>query len=361
MGNMFTIPDGIFTVVDLDDIARVAAEALDKLNFKGHSHVYVISDLSGTDEIASLIGKEVKFPAEDFKKVLLNYGFADGAANDYVEMFATLDTGLLFGDIRKTRPKIEGTSIEESLRKPGRPGTAETGLEFLKRKHLRQVDRDPEVNEKVGELQIEAIVKWGVLREGSYDYLKTIKQPTLIVNGNKDLIIYRVNSFILQQNIPNAQLILYPDSNHRSLCDAVFEDRPSSAVCLNGAATPTNQGRSFVMSSSLQDLTARRSAHRADTSAVHHAARYKAVGHRCDAHNHAPHRRRRWRHLRGRMAIRQGARWRQRLVVNTPRWQHPRPRPKADLAWSDANVRIGWSGPQLSGCSSSAPPDFIGR
>ena len=57
----------------------------------------MISDLTDTDEIASLIGKEigipdlkwVKFPAEDFKKVLLNYGFADGAANDYVEMFAT--------------------------------------------------------------------------------------------------------------------------------------------------------------------------------------------------------------------------------------------------------------------------------
>ncbi len=90
------------------------------------------------------------------------------------------------------------------------------GLEFLKRKHLRQVDRDPEVSEKVGERQIEAIVKWGVQREGSYDYLKTIKQPTLVVNGNKDLIIYTINSFILQQNIPNAQLILYPDSNHGS-------------------------------------------------------------------------------------------------------------------------------------------------
>ncbi len=91
------------------------------------------------------------------------------------------------------------------------------GLEFLKRKHLRQVERDPEVDEKVGERQIEAIVKWGLQREGSYYYLKTIKQPTLVVNGNKDLIIYTVNSFILQQNIPNAQLILYPDSNHGSL------------------------------------------------------------------------------------------------------------------------------------------------
>jgi hypothetical protein len=72
------------------------------------------------------------------------------------------------------------------------------------RKHLRQVDRDPEVNEKVGERQIESIVKWGVPREGSYDYLKMSKQPALVVNGNKDLIIYTVNLFILQQNIPRS-------------------------------------------------------------------------------------------------------------------------------------------------------------
>jgi len=37
------------------------------------------------------------------------------------------------------------------------------------------------------------------------------------VNGGADAIIYTVNSFILQQNIPNAQLILYPDANHGSL------------------------------------------------------------------------------------------------------------------------------------------------
>jgi uncharacterized protein YbjT (DUF2867 family) len=121
MGNMFAIPDGTFTVVDPDDIARVAAEALDTLNFKEHSYVYVISDLTGTDEIASLIGKEIgvpdlrwiEFSAEDIKRVLLNFGFAEGAANDYVEMFATLDTGLLFEDIQKTKPKIEGTPIED--------------------------------------------------------------------------------------------------------------------------------------------------------------------------------------------------------------------------------------------------------
>ena len=36
------------------------------------------------------------------------------------------------------------------------------------------------------------------------------------MNGGKDVIIYSVNSFILQQHLPNAQLILYPDANHGS-------------------------------------------------------------------------------------------------------------------------------------------------
>jgi pimeloyl-ACP methyl ester carboxylesterase len=36
------------------------------------------------------------------------------------------------------------------------------------------------------------------------------------VNGSNDVIIYTANSFILQQNLPNAQLIIYPDSAHGS-------------------------------------------------------------------------------------------------------------------------------------------------
>jgi pimeloyl-ACP methyl ester carboxylesterase len=78
------------------------------------------------------------------------------------------------------------------------------GMAFLKRKHLRQEGRDPEVNDKVSPAQVEAMDKWGVQKAGSYDYLKTIKQPTLAVNGSNDLIMPTVNSFIMQQNMPNA-------------------------------------------------------------------------------------------------------------------------------------------------------------
>jgi len=90
------------------------------------------------------------------------------------------------------------------------------GRDFLKRFRLRKENRDPEVNEKVAPAQLEALGKWGIQFKGSYDYLKTIRQPTLVVNGGKDVIVYSVNSFILQQHLPNAQLILYPDANHGS-------------------------------------------------------------------------------------------------------------------------------------------------
>jgi pimeloyl-ACP methyl ester carboxylesterase len=96
------------------------------------------------------------------------------------------------------------------------PASQAAGREFLKRFRFRSKDRDPEVNDKVAPAQRAAIAKWAAPRERPYDYLKTIKQPTLVVNGSNDVIIYTVNSFILQQNLPNAELILYPDANHGS-------------------------------------------------------------------------------------------------------------------------------------------------
>jgi pimeloyl-ACP methyl ester carboxylesterase len=96
------------------------------------------------------------------------------------------------------------------------PASQAAGREFLKRLRLRSKDRDPEVNDKVAPAQRAAIAKWAAPREHPYDYLKTIRQPTLVVNGSSDVIIYTVNSFILQQNLPNAELIIYPDSAHGS-------------------------------------------------------------------------------------------------------------------------------------------------
>jgi pimeloyl-ACP methyl ester carboxylesterase len=90
------------------------------------------------------------------------------------------------------------------------------GREWLERMRRRTVDRDPDVSDKVAPAQAQAVANWGEQRDGAFDYLKGIYQPTLVVNGGNDIIVYTVNSFILQQNLPDAQLILYPDSGHGS-------------------------------------------------------------------------------------------------------------------------------------------------
>ena len=98
---------------------------------------------------------------------------------------------------------------------PSSSGQA-AGREFLKRKHLRVKDRDPEPDDRVGPAQVAAVIRYSEGRLGKYDYLKQIKQPTLVVNGDNDIIVPTVNSYHLRQNLPNAALILYPDANHGS-------------------------------------------------------------------------------------------------------------------------------------------------
>jgi pimeloyl-ACP methyl ester carboxylesterase len=90
------------------------------------------------------------------------------------------------------------------------------GRAFLKRFRLRTEGRDPEISERVAPAQLEALAKWGAPRAGALGYLREITQPTLVINGSNDVLVYTVNSFTLQQNMPNAELIVYPDSNHGS-------------------------------------------------------------------------------------------------------------------------------------------------
>ncbi|MER9585805.1 alpha/beta hydrolase [Mesorhizobium sp. M0276] len=45
----------------------------------------------------------------------------------------------------------------------------------------------------------------------------SIQQPVLVANGNEDVMIPTFQSYALAQAIPNAQLIIYPDSGHAFL------------------------------------------------------------------------------------------------------------------------------------------------
>src|SRR3984893_16685916 len=90
------------------------------------------------------------------------------------------------------------------------------GGKYLERQRARKENRDPLPSENVAPAQVAAMQKWGAPAKDPYAYLKKITQPALVVNGSNDVIICTVNSCILQRNLPNAQLILYPDANHGS-------------------------------------------------------------------------------------------------------------------------------------------------
>src|ERR1700722_4097576 len=87
------------------------------------------------------------------------------------------------------------------------------GRAYLARMMARK-DRDAPVSMETVQAQATAIGAYGAQKDDTYSHLKDSLQPTLAVNGNNDIIIPTINPYLLQQHIPNAQLILYPHANH---------------------------------------------------------------------------------------------------------------------------------------------------
>ena len=91
------------------------------------------------------------------------------------------------------------------------------GRAFWERRHTR-ADQDVPSSMAAMRAQAAAIARWGeVPKTDRYGQLKKIQQQVLVVNGQNDIMVPSINSFILQQHIPDATLILYPDSGHGAI------------------------------------------------------------------------------------------------------------------------------------------------
>ena len=91
------------------------------------------------------------------------------------------------------------------------------GRAFWERRHTR-LDQDVPSSVAAMAAQGNAIAAWGVVPQiDRYASLRRIKQPVLVVNGADDIMVPTINSFILQQRIPNATLVIYPDSGHGAI------------------------------------------------------------------------------------------------------------------------------------------------
>lgn len=116
MGNNYSVEAGKLPIAAAVDIAAAAGEELQSLNFKGHSVRYVVSDETGTDEIASVIGQAigqaqlpwVRLEDEQMYNAMLQFGLSKDLANAIVQTGSAIDKGILMEDYYLNRPAVLG-------------------------------------------------------------------------------------------------------------------------------------------------------------------------------------------------------------------------------------------------------------
>jgi pimeloyl-ACP methyl ester carboxylesterase len=111
---------------------------------------------------------------------------------------------------------------------PHTPAGMAASKKFWKNVHTRKgTSTDPRLEWIMGDkamAQGVALMRWNAENpenfdplEASFDRLGELKHPTLIAQGHTDVMVPTISSFIMQQRMPDAQLIVYPDSGHGSL------------------------------------------------------------------------------------------------------------------------------------------------
>ncbi|MEI9984464.1 MAG: alpha/beta hydrolase [Aliidongia sp.] len=181
-------------------IPQMGANAIAFVRTLGLAHADVLGF-----SIGGMVAQEIVLQAPELVRKLILVGTgprgADMAASKSAEIFAA----------SYDPPEHLWLAVHFSPSAASRAA----GLAFLERK-LRRTERDPEVTEEAALRQREGIGAYIAGGESAQGQLQQIQTPTLVVQGSNDVIIPTMNSYVLQQKIPNAHLILYPDANHGS-------------------------------------------------------------------------------------------------------------------------------------------------
>jgi pimeloyl-ACP methyl ester carboxylesterase len=92
--------------------------------------------------------------------------------------------------------------------------SCEAARKSFDRIRSRKVPHVPAVRIESVKAQAAALMAWGAGSDSAYPRLNEIRQPVLIANGTNDVMVHAFNSYVMQQRLPNGQLILYPKSGH---------------------------------------------------------------------------------------------------------------------------------------------------
>ena len=116
-----------------------------------------------------------------------------------------------------SNPSLKGYEVLQKIFFAPTSSSQAAGGAFLERLAQRTDDLDTPSGPEVIAGQMAAFREWEQPNGGHHDDLKNVRQPTLVVNGVHDEMIPVSNSYRLSEKLPNAMLLVYPDSGHGSL------------------------------------------------------------------------------------------------------------------------------------------------
>jgi pimeloyl-ACP methyl ester carboxylesterase len=114
-------------------------------------------------------------------------------------------------------PSLKGYAVLQKIFFAPTSSSQAAGAAFIERLARRSGDLDTPSGPAVIAGQMAAFREWEQAAGTPFGDLRDIGQPTLVVNGIHDEMISVSNSYRLAENLPNAVLLVYPDSGHGSL------------------------------------------------------------------------------------------------------------------------------------------------
>ncbi len=114
-------------------------------------------------------------------------------------------------------PQNRGNSVLQKIFFAPTATSQAAGEAFIARLMQRKDDREPPSGPNVAAAQLTAFREWERFTGERFADLKSIRHPTLVVQGVHDEMIAVRNSYWLAENLPDAVLLVYPDAGHGSL------------------------------------------------------------------------------------------------------------------------------------------------
>jgi len=114
-------------------------------------------------------------------------------------------------------PTLTGYAVLQKIFFAPTTSSQAAGGAFVGRLSQRKNDLDKASGPDVAAPQMAAFREWEQYTGPRFADLRSVQQPTLVVNGVHDDMVPVSNSYRLSENLPNAVLLTYPDSGHGSL------------------------------------------------------------------------------------------------------------------------------------------------